>query len=750
MASFGAPTSLRESFHLETKYIVLSYLGLDPPSMPGGACASELPAEARSVPEDREGERCRITEEVREELQRMKGTVSTWFSSTDPQCSVEKSLASLGQHVAHELQEQLGRALQTLLSAPLDYELYKAAIQDVSTHAQGGWTKVLVPLVLLHALHEENRPLETLIPLGVRYLEEAEADYIIRQGGWGSVIKLNEGDPCDAIAEDCDDICILSMEQQADRPSPPVSLSGTERGESCSWQTGVPPVSLIVTESWSQVDVMDPEDVKSLDGSEGAVMAEEHSENNSSNSDIVHVEREEAELLESGAEGEVEEAEEEEKEEGAGAETVLPELEESLLSVLGSESELVELKVELSSPTPWVGHSPSADPAPSVGHTPTVNPPPLPLEAIGTREPLASEQTDPIPAAAIHVSHMEAPVTEVSLPPTGVADEPPPPAQDLPHLLMEAELVPEAESDLPVESLQPPLLSAEVQLQPAATIPPKASVQESWKAPPGKAPLQPQPAATTPSKASAQEACKAPPGEAPLKPLPAAATPPKASVQEACKAPPGEAPLQPMPAATTPPKASAQEACKAPPGEAPLQPMPAATTPPKASAQAAHESCRAPPGKAPIKPMPVAATPPKASVQGSSKAPPGEAPLQPQPAATTPPKASVQESYKAPPGETPLQPQPAATTPPKASVQESYKAPPGEAPLQPQPAATTPHKGSAQESCKAPPGEAPLKPEPQPPESSSLSELSALLYGGAALVAIAAALAYGAFLYRRK
>lgn len=45
MASLGSLTSTPAGFHLETKYIVLSYLGLPPPSMPGGACASELPGE---------------------------------------------------------------------------------------------------------------------------------------------------------------------------------------------------------------------------------------------------------------------------------------------------------------------------------------------------------------------------------------------------------------------------------------------------------------------------------------------------------------------------------------------------------------------------------------------------------------------------------------------------------------------------------------------------------------------------------
>ena len=46
--------------------------------------------------------------------------------------------------------------------------------------------QVLVPLVLLQALQGEGQILAHLLPLGVRFLEEAEADYIIQQGGWVS------------------------------------------------------------------------------------------------------------------------------------------------------------------------------------------------------------------------------------------------------------------------------------------------------------------------------------------------------------------------------------------------------------------------------------------------------------------------------------------------------------------------------------------------------------------------------------
>ena len=44
--------------------------------------------------------------------------------------------------------------------------------------------QVLVPLVMLQALQSEGTALASLLTMGVRYLEEAEADYIIQQGGW--------------------------------------------------------------------------------------------------------------------------------------------------------------------------------------------------------------------------------------------------------------------------------------------------------------------------------------------------------------------------------------------------------------------------------------------------------------------------------------------------------------------------------------------------------------------------------------
>ncbi|KAM3587726.1 uncharacterized protein V6R79_012836 [Siganus canaliculatus] len=80
---------------------------------------------------------------------------------------------------------------------------------------------------------------------------------------------------------------------------------------------------------------VDPEDTKSLDSSDGAAVGAE--ENHSSNSDMVHLEQEEAELLEEEERARKEEEEEEEEEE---------DLQTSVLSVLGGERELDELREE--------------------------------------------------------------------------------------------------------------------------------------------------------------------------------------------------------------------------------------------------------------------------------------------------------------------------------------------------------------------------------------------------------------------
>ncbi|NXM89761.1 B2L13 protein, partial [Oenanthe oenanthe] len=227
------------------------------------------------------------------------------FSPANPESSIEDCLAHLGEKVSQELKEHLHKALQSLLSKPVTYQEYRERTHEAAAHASG-WNKVpvLVPLVLLQQFLMEltrrgQEPLSALVNFGVTYLEDYSADFIIQQGGWGTVFTLEseEEEYPGLIAEDSNDIYILTSDNSGQVSPPesptvttswqseslPVSLSASQ-----SWHTESLPVSL-GPESWQQV-AMDPEEVKSLDSNGGG---EERSENNSSNSDIVHVEKEE-------------------------------------------------------------------------------------------------------------------------------------------------------------------------------------------------------------------------------------------------------------------------------------------------------------------------------------------------------------------------------------------------------------------------------------------------------------------------